>query len=156
MSIRGISCPLPASPTHTHTDTHCPLPGLSLTLIYIQSKEQNGHLTHAYPMRPVCCNSLPTAFSRNGAFLIEWRVKRLQNSSPLWLSPWKKRTLEIFSVGPFWAHPLPKNPWRKGQKSDSLRSVADAASKGEESKKRETVSKSLCDPAQLIRFGIKY
>lgn len=63
---------------------------------------------------------------------------------------------EVDSKFSQWAHPLPKNPWRKGQKSDSLRSVADAASKGEESKKRETVSKSLCDPAQLIRFGIKY
>lgn len=75
-----------------------------------------------HTLRPVCCNSLPTTFSRNGAFLIEWRVKRLQNSShfPLWLSPWKKWTLEIFSVGPS----LAQNLWRKGQKSGSLRSVA--------------------------------
>ena len=123
MSIRGISCPLPEPPTythtHTHTHTHCPLPGLSLTLIYIQSKEQNGRLTHAYTMRPVYCNSLPTTFSRNGAFLIEWRVKRLQNSShfPLWLSPWKKWTLEFSQWGPSFA----LKPLEKGTKEWQLK-----------------------------------
>ena len=154
MSIRGINWHPPAPPTHTHTHTHCPLPGLSLTLIYIQSKEQNGSLTHAYTMRPVCCNALPTTFPRNGAFLIEWRVKRLQNSShfPLWISPWKNGTLEIFSVGPSFA----LKSLEKGTKEWQLKIYGRCCSKGGESKKKETFSKSLCDPAQLIWFGTKH